>query len=707
MMPDMSRAEQPDGACRGAWRGWGLPLLALLLLVYVLWMGQGLARHNQFGHYWFFLAPWWTNTSLKFVALTATLAVVFHRGGARLRRYFPWGLGALLLGSQLVFAHAAWGVLRGNVPWGFDHPSFMFRLKEFGDLFPFALGGYQPAWNAGTEHFVGVTSGAHGFGMLILPLLKIWDPHVFYGVALIFWFIFAFPWLGAAAVRSAGVGRAGALCAGLLLCGSTRGVFLWLWHFGTVGAMTSAMMALPVTALGYRLAVLRRGSWGTALTLGVSAWLMCLWTPGVFIGAGLALGWLWSFRNWSWRSNRWLVGAGLFAMALLSPWIWTTVFPCRNVMEYVGTAMAHPALGEMVLGGAQRLLCVVQEFHPALAMLGLLGTVLVVPREMRRWMLPVLLLLGAIAGWSREWKPLSQLDRMAIPMAAVAVFPAAALCERLFGAPGDGAQEGTTGRRGRTWLWAAAQGIVLATLLMGFRVIQMHYANQGPAPLRTLSPEMQEFAEWIRAEVPEEGRLGFAGKSVHFYGGGNIAYLPVLAGREMMADDYYGFPRGTIEYNYPPATYRRDIDSYVFFSRAYGITHWVATTPDALEFLASHPDRFEPVRSMAMLERTFKVYRVKELGPVSRFWEGAGRVVARANHLEVFPADPSAERVVIRYNWRNGLFCRTPGASIEPFAVDENLRFIAVHPGGNARVVIGYRPHAAPVKPNFDGNFHH
>ena len=62
---------------------------------------------------------------------------------------------------------------------------------------------------------------------------------------------------------------------------------------------------------------------------------------------------------------------------------------------------------------------------------------------------------------------------------------------------------------------------------------------------------------------------------------------------------------------------------------------------------------------------------------------------------------------MLRYNWRDGLFCRTPGAAIEPFAVDDNLRFIAVKPGGNGRVAIGYRPHAAPIQPNFDGYFHH
>ncbi len=700
-MPGMSKDGQPTGTENAAGRWWWLPALAAVLAVYVLWMGQGLDRTQQHGAYWYFLAPWWTETSLKFLAIAATLAAAFFFAGARLRRWLPDVLLFLLLASQIRCAVAAWGVVGGRVPWGFDHPSFMYRLKEFGDLFPFALGGYSPWWNGGTEHFVGVTSGAHGFGVLLLPLLKIWEPHVFYGAALIFWFVFGFPWLGVAAARAAGLNRAGALCAGMLACGASRGVFLWAWHFGTVGAMTSAMMALPTVALGYRLAVLRRGGAGTALALGLSAWLMCLWTPGVFIGAGLALGWLWNFRAWSWRANRWLFAAGALALVLLAPWMWVTWFPCHNVVEYVGMKLEQPGWDVMAARGAGRLLRSVQEFHPVVAVLGLLGAALAGPREMRRWMLPLFFVLAAIAGWSRELKPLSQLDRMAIPLATVAAFPAAALCGRLFG----GGPESSG--RGRRWAWAAAQGLVLATLLLGFRAVQMHYANHKAGPLRTLPAEMADLADWIRANVPEDGRLGFAGRAVHLYGGGNVAYLPVLTGREMMADDYYGFPRGTIEYNYPPGTYRKDLDSYLFFSRAYGITHWIATLPDAVAFLAGHPDQFEPVRSMQILGRQIEIFRLKDPGPGTRFYEGAGRVEARENRIEVFPADPAADRVVIRYNWRAGLVCRTPGASILPFFVDEKLRFIAIHPGGNERVTIGYRPHAAPIQPNFDGTFHH
>ena len=680
-----------------------LPLAAALMAGYVLWMGQGLARSEQHDNHWFFLGPWWTATSIKYLGLAGVLAIGFGWGGDRLRRWFPGILLGLLLGGQLWFACEALGTLRGTFPWGYDHPSFMYRLHEFGQAFPRAIGGYSPWWNAGTEHFVGVTSGSHGYGMLLLPALKIWEPHEFYSAAFAFWYVFGFPWLAGLAARGAGIGRAGALCAALLACGLSRGLFMWAWHFGTVGATTSAMMVMPMAAVGYRLAVLRRGGWGTALALAGAAWLVCAWTPGMLAAAGLGLGWIWNARRWTWRTTGWLAAAGALALALISPWLWTTLNPCRNVIEHVATDLGRAPWGTMLANGAQRLLKGVQEWHPAVAVLGLLGAIGLAPRGVRRWSLPGIVALGLVAGWSREWKALSQLDRMAIPMAGAALLPAAALCGRLFAFGSGKAPEQGWAR----WARAAARGIVLATILMGFRTVAMHYGNRGPLKLRTFSPEMADFVEWIRREVPEDGRLGFAGRNVHFYGGGNLAYLPILAGREMMGDDYYGFPRGTVEFNYPPEYYRREVGRYLFFGRAYGITHWVATMPEALAALLGNPDEFEPVRHVELLGRDVVAFRVRNPGRGTRFLEGEGNVEARVNRLVVRPADPGAERVVVRYNWRDGIYCKTPGAAIEPHAVDENVRFIAVRPGGNESVEIGYRPHAAPIPPNFDGRFHH
>ncbi|MGD9612058.1 MAG: hypothetical protein AB7V22_04065 [Kiritimatiellia bacterium] len=691
---------KPGETAFATMRRWMLPLLAAGLAGYVLWVGAGTEWPGQIGHYWFRLAPGGLRLRLEFIAVAAVAAATFRLGGPRFRRRLPAVLAVLLLGGQALFAGAALGVLRGGMPWGVDHPAFMFRLKEFGAVFPFALGSYNPWWNAGTEHFVGVTSGAHGFGLLIWPLLKFWEPHAFYGAALVFWFVFAFPWLGAASVRAAGVGWTGALCAGWLLCGASRAAFVWTWQYGTVGAMTSAMMAVPAVALGYRLAVRRRGGAGTALALAAAVWIMGLWTPGTLVGAGLALGWLWNARRWTWRSNRWFVGAGVLALALLAPWLWVTLVPCRSVVAYVGSGLPSAGGLELAKIGAGQLGRRILEWHPLLIFFGLAGTVVAAPRGVRRWTLPILLGLGAVS-LSIAWNRNSQLDRMAIPMAAVAALPAAVLCGRLLRrAPG-------AWPRGRAWGWAAAQGVVVAALGLGLRTTHMHYANAGGIGMWPAPDSIRQFAEWIRAEVPEDGRLGFAGRAEQLYGWGKIAYLPILADREMMADDYYGFPLGTVEYDYPPAAYRRTPAGFLFFTEAYGITHWATAQPEAMRFFGAHPDRFERVKTKIIQQRQIKIYRVKAAPRASRFWQGAGRVAARENRLEVFPADPDAARVVIRYNWREGLACRTPGAAIEPQAVDENLRFIAIRPGGNERVEIGYRPRATPIPPNFDGYFHH
>jgi hypothetical protein len=681
------------------WPYWRSLLLPALALLYAIWLGGGVEWNNMMGQFWVRLEPWLPSLRLDLLALALLAALLFRLGGTRLRRRMPLLLGLLLAGGQIACLQAAWKFVSGPMPWGIDHPAFLFRLKEFRELFPLALGGYNPWWNAGTEHFIGVTSGTHAFGLLNLPLLLCLDPHLFHEPALAFWLIVGFPWLGVLAVRAAGVRWTGALCAGLLMCAVSRAQFLFFWQSGNVGAMTSAMLTLPVVALGYRLIVLRRGGWGMVVALGVAAWLVCLWTPGVLVCAGLVPGWIAMRRRWTIRSNRLLVAAGLLALVLALPWFWITLFPSRGIVNYVATGVTG-SRWLMLQAGVRQLLLRLQEWHPLLLVLGAGGAVVVAPRSVRRWTLPLLLILAAIICGTGWWSQ-SQLDRMALPMAVAAVFPTTVLCGRLFA-------RGSMGRsRIAGLLHALAQGVVLALLMMGLRVAQMHYACRGGFKLWPAPDTIYDFADWIRREVPPEGRLAFAGTTDWKYEWGKPTYLPILSGREMMADDYYSYPRGLIERNYPPKAYRVSLDSWLAFTRAYGITHWAAADPRHKGFLAGHPEWFELVRRMSMQSSRIEIYRVLGLPPPTRFLEGTGSVTARENALVVRPEPADTERVVIRYQWRDGLVCRTPGATIEPFNVDGHLQFIAVRPGGNPVVRIGYRPRFAPLKPNFDGTFHH
>ena len=592
--------------------------------LYVIAAGMAVAKGIRGAPSWMFLTPWAAGASLKLAGTAALFAGLLALG----RRYGTRPVQGLflflLLGAQATITSYAWPIVR-MVPCGFDHPSFMFRIWEFGQVFPGALGSYMPLWNAGTEHFVGVTSGAHAWGLLCWPLLQVQEPHVFYGAALLFWFVWAWPWVGVASLRTAGVRPCGALAGGLLLCGANREFFLWMWHFGTVGAITSAIAVLPVVAIGYRVVARREGTLGRTLALALCAFLMCLWTPGAFVAAGLALGALWQWiadavaqKGWraaDWRRLGWALAAVAAVLLLLSRWWWTVLGPCHNVVDYVSTTWERPALTVILSRGAGHLLADLVEGHPVIIFLGIAGLFAAAPKELRRWVLPLLLVLAAVAGWSKELKPLSQLDRMAIPLVVALILPAAFGIDALFEdrLPRARSSADAVPRRGlRRPAWGAvatwlACGLVLAVLVRGIQTVRDHYANRNCAPLRTWQKSgMPAIVDWIKDNVPPTGRLAFAGKAVHAFGGGNTAYLPVLADREMMGDDYYGFPRGTIEYNYPPRAYRASgAPGYLEWSRLHGITHWIATRPDDLRFFEAAPDAFTPVATFTILPPPF------------------------------------------------------------------------------------------------------
>ena len=640
---------------------------------------------------------------VPFAAGTAALAAILAAVPfARRRRVPVWLLAALLLGGQALALRAAWPSVSGAMPWGVDHGAFQFRLREFRAAFP-ALGTWNPWWNAGVEHFVGVTSGAHAFGLLNGPLLAAADPPAWYGPALAFWLFAGFPWLAVLSLRALGVRWTGALAGGLLLMAATRAQFLFFWQSGNLGGMVSAGLSLPLAAFGYRLAALRRGGRADALSLGLLAWLSCIWPPGLFTCAGLFLGWLANRGRWTRRSFLRLAAAGALALLLLSPWIWAEAFPMRGISRYVARSPFRPAFADALGAGLHQLGRRLLEWHPAILGFGLAGLLFATNRRMRRFLLPALASLLAVAV-SVGFKRNSQFDRVAIQAAFLAALPAAVLLGRLFSRDPRGLP---AGRRAGL---AATRGIALALLSAGaLRVAPAHAANRAGFKLWPAEPVVFEFADWVRENVPKGGRLAFSGETDCKLDWGKGTYLPLLAGREMMSDDYYGYPKGLTERNYPPRFYRRSTDAFLFFSRAYGITHWAVTDDRTRRFCEEESGHFRLAARFRMQSTDVRVYGIADADAAAptRFLEGSGGVEARENRLVVRPDDPAAERLVLRYNWRDGLVCRTPGASIEPFAVDENLRFVAVRPNGAAEIEIGYSPLWRPLAPNFDGRFHH
>ncbi|MBQ7251635.1 MAG: hypothetical protein IJS32_03430, partial [Kiritimatiellae bacterium] len=257
---------------------------------------------------------------------------------------------------------------------------------------------------------------------------------------------------------------------------------------------------------------------------------------------------------------------------------------------------------------------------------------------------------------------------------------------------------------------AASRGLLLAALLAGLRVAGAHAASSAGFGMGTAGPFVARFTDWVRKNVPEGGRIALAGWIHERFEGGRAAYLPVLSGREFFGGDYYAFPRGMVEYDCPPRAYRRSPEGYLAYSRLNGITHWCALDLRAANvFEKDFGAPFVPVARFRLPERCVTVFRIDEpwTKAPTRFLEGEGELEVGGNRIVVRPADPAAERLVLRYNWRKGLVCRTPGASIGPVAVDDCLRFIEVRPGGAEEIEIGYVPHWSKMEPNFDGSFQH
>ncbi len=663
--------------------------VAVLILTLVLSLMSSLVRHR-----WFFFPNWIPvgdprdSGLFQFVFLTALLTPIFAWRRWH-RRATGWLLAAGAVWMAVLSLSNALDTMGGRAFYRTDHPSTMFRLWEFGETFP-ALGGYNPMWNAGIEHFAGVTSGAHGLGLLIYPLLRLAPVHTFYSEALLVLFIIVTPLIAALSVKAVGGGLEAMAAGALLALGCSQHFFLWFWHYGTVGAVLSASMVVPVTALAYRAAVRHRLDPATFFGLFAAGLLMLMWKPlAPAIGIGLLGAYLGARRHWNRRSFRFLLACGALILLAYLPWLRVTLFPGRGALDYVARAGGEPrTLGVILSGGAGRLAANLVKGHPVLLFLGLGGAAFAAPRSIRRWYLPVLAFLAVLTGWSLEVNPLSQLDRLALPLLFAAIVPAALCAGRALRASG--------------WRSAPARAALFAVLLLGGYNVSHHYANRGLARAQPMPEELDEFVEWIRAEVPENGRLLFAGRAVHGYGWGKIAYLPVLAGREMMADDYYGFPRGIVEFEYPPQPYRDSAEGYLAYASAYNVTHIVTIHNRYREQFDRHPEVFQPAWVFDPEGANITAYRVLRPAPML---PSAGRVRAAINRI-VVEFDEEPEDVILPYDWRNGLFSRTPGAEIGPHAYDNNIRLIAVRPHGSRRVEIGYRTPWGPLEPNFDGRPH-
>jgi hypothetical protein len=554
--------------------------------------------------------------------------------------------------------------------YGDDHPSFMFRLWVFGQSFP-QLGSYIPQWNGGRTAGHVVSSGAVSIGLLLWPLWRFGDILEMYRLAIPLVFLGVVPLLAVFCTRAVGGSWTAGFAAGILSLGVSRFSFLWLLNFGTIASSTCAVFIIPLATALYRALWLDKRDALTAGLLVFSAFIFVAWPASAIMSAALLLGVLASARAWSKPRLFFLAGCAVILGLLLIPSVLTVL----HLSDIGGFARLNPSkswsLVQAVGEGISELRDHLRRANPILTVFGCVGVWFLPQRGIRPFFGASLLGLAFLAGWGETWKPQYSLSRAGIPMLYLACLPAGLWLGRIFDS--------------RSLRLAPVQAALWVLLAFGGREVVRIYANREPPPYRAYSREIADLTAWIRSHVPEGGRLLFAGATVHSVGGGHVAVLPAVTGREMMACDYYHFSPAKVEYEYPPRPYRASPEGMHQFFELYNVTHVATYRPNWLHFFRSRPDEYEEVLTFGTKTKK-TIFRVNR--EPSMFLVGDGSVRAEVNRIRVEPAHPDAD-LVIKYNWAEGL-TTDPGVEIYPHEAGPGVRLIGVRPHGRTSVTIAY-----------------
>ncbi len=613
--------------------------------------------------------------AIRFIVLSGLFVPFFL--APRARKHLPRLLLLALIVGQAACAFALLHKTGGLAVYSDDHPSFMFRLSEFWGAFPWREN-YVPYWNAGVVNSVLVSSGTTGYAWAAAPLWWLFEPHVVYTYALIAVQIVAVPWMTVWALRTMGLGTEGALAGGILSLAAHRLFFVWVLHFGTAGAGLSWAMMPAALAFLYAIAVRRRATPAAATGLVVSMFFLAQWPPSMVVGVPFVILVLASWRRW-WPSRaRWvLIGGGVIIMALLAHTLVAAALG-KELLQYTLSSPEKFQGIQSVLARFYRTVgLVIVELHPLCAIFGIAGVWVMPWKRLRRWVGLTLLTLALTFSIGPEVAPRLQLERMVVVCGILAIVPTACWLRRIWNARGPSA--------------ALIQAMVLALLLCSLETSSRIYANQGFAPYRVIKPSVGQLAAWIQTHVPVDGRVLFAGTAVHAYGGGHVAYLPILADREMMACDYYGFPEGMVEMDYPPVASRTRPGGMHGFMQLHGVTHVVTCRQNYIDAFRSDPTQFHEVEWIpSEYGGGFAIFEVVDSG--GRFFkpERNGRVKADFNRWDVTFDDPPPEETVIRYNWNDRLKADAP-AELFPYDTGLGAIFIGIRPNGARHVHIRYR----------------
>jgi len=599
-------------------------------------------------------------------------------------------MALLLIAAEVVAARSLFRFSHLAPIYSDDNPAFLFRIVEFWESFPWREN-YVTQWNAGVVNSVITSSGIPGYAFLTAPMrLFFREPHLYHTAAMGLIHIFVAPWLAVWGFRSCRFDWATSLVGGFLALCANRLFFVWTLHFGTVGAAVSWAVAPAAILFAYAVAEAGNTGWRAFAGLALSLSLACAWPQMWVFAAFIAMAVATSCRGLLGRGGRRRLAVMVLAAAVVLALCAHSLLAVAKAKELVGYTMERPEplsgaelakatwkMFSMVLSKS-----VVAQGNPLAVVFGLCGLAVMRPAPLRRWLVVILAASALVFSFGAVRYPNMQFFRMAIPFAMALAIPAAVNIGEVM--------------RSNSPFAAPLKGAIVLLLLFGGATVSKIWRGGGFAPFETIDPAIVELADWIRENVPEQSRVAFAGQTVHAYGHGHVAYLPVMTGREMMSCDYYGFPRGTYEPEFPPRAARKQKGGITGYFREHGVGYVVTCRRNYIDLFDAHPEKYIPAAQFTYRHITgvsdIRVYKVAGR-EASRLRGARGRVSATFNRIDVEFEGRPPERAILAYHWNERLSVAPPAEiSPVPTSTAGEDPFIEIRPHGAASVRIKYRP---------------
>lgn len=550
-----------------------------------------------------------------------------------------------------------------------DHPAFLYRLIQLKENFPL-IPFYNPLWNTGVEAREFFASGVLNFFLLFSPFIYVFDPARIYNYLIAAALFLLTPLFSYLAARLLDMNRRSALVAWILSLSSSLFWYRWALAYGTMGFILSASLVPLNLALFSKIAARQEPiSAARAALTAVSFTLMFIWSPVTLLFLPLLAFVFFRFGSYLRDKGAWLTLCLMLVLNL--PWMFT-FYNVSSVGDFVSTSAqvqppeeeapshsiakfkipdnksAQLSLPALML---KQLRTNFLPLNPLVLIFGISGLMLLAKGTSKAVLMTVsgaAVFLGILGP---AFKPQLELERMIVILGLVLALPAASLISEVISAS-----------TGRLRVFSAA---LLAILALSPLWLWRITSNRTSERYSVAGPEVPALVSAVKQHAAE-GRVLFAGFTLHVLGGGHVAPLAAWTQVPLVAVSYqHDHWRYT---DVIPVEYRsRKTEGVVTYLDLLNISAVVTHERFWRKWFSKHPELFERVWEGG----GFQLFRRKSALP-GYFLEGSGKIISQTGNSVVLSL--SSDEAVIKFNYLP--FLESSDCSLQPEKISQSITMI-------------------------------